>query len=41
MITYGMAFTTLITTGVLASHLDDPIIVDCRYKLDDELVGRA
>lgn len=31
-----MAFKTLISTGVLAMHLDDPIaIVDCRFKLDD------
>jgi thiosulfate/3-mercaptopyruvate sulfurtransferase len=31
-----MAFTTLITTAVLA-HMDDPdyVIVDCRFKLDD------
>jgi thiosulfate/3-mercaptopyruvate sulfurtransferase len=34
-----MAFTTLISTGVLASHVDDPVIVDCRYKLDDEAWG--
>src|SRR6476469_4180937 len=34
-----MAFTTLITTGVLASHVDNPVIVDCRYKLDDESWG--
>jgi thiosulfate/3-mercaptopyruvate sulfurtransferase len=33
-----MAFTTLISTGALALHLDDPAlaIVDCRTKLDDE-----
>jgi thiosulfate/3-mercaptopyruvate sulfurtransferase len=32
-----MAFTTLISTGALALHMDDPAfaIVDCRYKLDD------
>ena len=32
-----MAFTTLISTAALASHIDDPAfaIVDCRYKLDD------
>ncbi len=32
-----MAFRTLISTAVLASHLDDPAyaIVDCRAKLDD------
>jgi thiosulfate/3-mercaptopyruvate sulfurtransferase len=38
MISYGtMAFTTLISTGALALHIDDPafMIVDCRYKLDD------
>lgn len=37
MISYGMAFTTLISTAALASHMDDPAyaIVDCRYKLDD------
>jgi thiosulfate/3-mercaptopyruvate sulfurtransferase len=36
-----MAFTTLISTAVLASHLDDPayVIVDCRYKLDDSSWG--
>jgi thiosulfate/3-mercaptopyruvate sulfurtransferase len=32
-------FTTLVSTSVLASHLDDPIIVDCRAKLDDETWG--
>src|SRR6185295_17164023 len=37
MVSYGMAFTTLISTGALALHMDDPsfAIVDCRYKLDD------
>jgi thiosulfate/3-mercaptopyruvate sulfurtransferase len=32
-----MAFTTLISTGALALHLDDEAfaIVDCRFKLDD------
>ena len=32
-----MAFTTLIDTGTLARHLDQPMvaIVDCRFKLDD------
>ena len=32
-----MAYTTLISTGALASHIDDPAfaIVDCRYKLDE------
>ena len=38
MLSYGMAFTTLISTAALALHLDDPAfaIVDCRTKLDDE-----
>ena len=33
-----MAFRTLISTSVLAAHLDDPAfcVIDCRYKLDDE-----
>jgi thiosulfate/3-mercaptopyruvate sulfurtransferase len=33
-----MAFKTLISTSVLAAHIDDPAfcVVDCRYKLDDE-----
>jgi thiosulfate/3-mercaptopyruvate sulfurtransferase len=37
MVSYGMAFRTLISTAALASHLDDPayVIVDCRSKLDD------
>ena len=36
-----MSFRTLISTGVLAAHLDDPfVVVDCRYKLDDEGWGR-
>ena len=37
MVSYAMAFRTLISTAVLASHLDDPAyaIVDCRAKLDD------
>src|SRR6185295_14281693 len=41
MVSYGMAFTTLISTAVLASHMDDPAfaIVDCRYKLDDATWG--
>lgn len=32
-----MAFTTLISTEVLAKHLTDPAyaIIDCRFKLDD------
>jgi thiosulfate/3-mercaptopyruvate sulfurtransferase len=36
-----MAFSTLISTGVLALNLDDPAfaIVDCRYKLDDDAWG--
>jgi thiosulfate/3-mercaptopyruvate sulfurtransferase len=29
-------FTTLVSTAVLASHMDDPVIVDCRSRLDDE-----
>jgi thiosulfate/3-mercaptopyruvate sulfurtransferase len=32
-------FTTLVSTDVLASHIDDPVIVDCRAKLDDEEWG--
>jgi thiosulfate/3-mercaptopyruvate sulfurtransferase len=32
-------FSTLVSTGVLASHIDDPVIVDCRAKLDDERWG--
>ncbi len=37
MVSYAMAFRTLISTAVLASHMDDPAyaIVDCRTKLDD------
>ena len=37
MVSYGMAFTTLISTAVLALHVDDPAfaIIDCRTKLDD------
>jgi len=36
-----MAFTTLISTAALASHIDNPAfaIVDCRYKLDDATWG--
>jgi thiosulfate/3-mercaptopyruvate sulfurtransferase len=36
-----MAFTTLISTAVLASHVDDPayVVVDCRYKLGDAVWG--
>jgi thiosulfate/3-mercaptopyruvate sulfurtransferase len=38
MLSYGMAFTTLISTAALALHLEDDAlaIVDCRTKLDDE-----
>jgi thiosulfate/3-mercaptopyruvate sulfurtransferase len=41
MVSYGMAFRTLISTAVLASHIDDPAfaIVDCRAKLDDPAWG--
>jgi thiosulfate/3-mercaptopyruvate sulfurtransferase len=36
-----MSFKTLISTGVLANHLDDPfVVIDCRFKLDDEGWGR-
>src|SRR4051794_18888063 len=37
MVSYRMAFRTLISTAALALHLDDPAyaIVDCRAKLDD------
>jgi thiosulfate/3-mercaptopyruvate sulfurtransferase len=37
MVSYAMAFRTLISTAALASRLDDPayVIVDCRSKLDD------
>jgi len=37
MVSYAMAFTTLISTAVLDMHIDDPAfaIIDCRYKLDD------
>jgi thiosulfate/3-mercaptopyruvate sulfurtransferase len=35
-----MSFTTLVSTAVLASHMDDPVIVDCRSKLDDERWGQ-
>ena len=36
-----MAFTTLISTAALGLHVGDPafVIVDCRYKLDDEAWG--
>jgi thiosulfate/3-mercaptopyruvate sulfurtransferase len=41
MVSYGMAFRTLISTAALAMHLDDPpfAIVDCRAKLDDPTWG--
>jgi thiosulfate/3-mercaptopyruvate sulfurtransferase len=41
MLSYDMAFTTLISTAALGLHLDDPgfVIVDCRFKLDDESWG--
>ena len=37
MVSYGMAFRTLISTDALAMHYQDPAfaIVDCRSKLDD------
>src|SRR4051794_31296416 len=35
-----MSFRTLISTGVLAGHLDDPVVVDCRFKLDDAGWGK-
>ena len=35
-----MSFTTLIATDVLARHLDpDLVVVDCRFRLDDEEWG--
>ena len=36
-----MAFTTLVSTDVLAKHLADPAfaIIDCRFKLDDTAWG--
>src|ERR1051325_1854901 len=36
-----MPFTTLIAAGALADHLHDPnfVVVDCRFKLDDEKWG--
>src|SRR5262245_51643547 len=36
-----MPFKTLISTDVLAAHIDDPgfIVIDCRYKLDDARWG--
>ena len=41
MLSYDMAFSTLISTAALGMHLGDPAfaIVDCRYKLDDESWG--
>jgi len=38
-----MPYTTLITTDVLASHLNDPdwIVVDCRFALSDAELGRT
>jgi thiosulfate/3-mercaptopyruvate sulfurtransferase len=32
-------FTTLISTAVLALHMDESVVVDCRSKLDDEAWG--
>jgi thiosulfate/3-mercaptopyruvate sulfurtransferase len=42
MVSYGMAFTTLISTAALDLHLDDAAyaIVDCRAALDDATWGR-
>jgi Rhodanese-related sulfurtransferase len=36
-----MAFTTLISTAALGLHVGDPafVIVDCRFRLDDESWG--
>src|SRR5689334_13522885 len=36
-----MALTTLVSTDVLATHLDDPqfAIIDCRFRLDDTAWG--
>jgi thiosulfate/3-mercaptopyruvate sulfurtransferase len=34
-------YTTLISTDTLAGHLNDWVIVDCRYDLKDEAWGRA
>src|SRR5438874_7111543 len=41
MVSYAMAFTTLISTAALAQRLGDPAfaIVGCRSKLDDEAWG--
>src|SRR5262249_4806118 len=32
-----MAFTTVVSTAVLAARLEDPawVVIDCRFKLDD------
>ena len=35
-----MAYTTLVSTDLLASHLDDWAIVDCRFDLQREAWGR-
>jgi thiosulfate/3-mercaptopyruvate sulfurtransferase len=37
-----MSFKTLISTDVLAMHMGDPnvVVIDCRYRLDDEEWGR-
>ncbi len=37
MVSYRMAFRTLISTAVLASHINDAayVVIDCRAKLDD------
>jgi thiosulfate/3-mercaptopyruvate sulfurtransferase len=42
MVSYAMAFRTLVSTAALALHLDDPAwaVVDCRTKLDDPAFGR-
>ena len=32
--------TTLVSTDLLASHLDDWVIVDCRFDLQNEHWGR-
>src|SRR5437867_2626073 len=36
-----MAYTTLITTEMLSARMSDPnfVVIDCRYKLDDEAWG--
>jgi thiosulfate/3-mercaptopyruvate sulfurtransferase len=38
-----MTFTTLVDTGTLAAHLQDPdwVIVDCRFALDDPAWGEG